>query len=104
MDISTVSSAHLALTQQIQSGQTLSRQNVDKSQQSFGEIFTKQIEQTNQLQYQADVEFENFIVGESQNIHNVMIAMEEASIALELTTQVRNKVVEAYQELKNMQI
>ena len=44
------------------------------------------------------------MVGESENIHDVMIAMEEATIALELTTQVRNKLVDSYQELKNMQI
>ena len=56
------------------------------------------------ISHNADMELQSFMMGESENIHDVMIAMEEATIALELTTQVRNKLVDSYQELKNMQI
>lgn len=70
----------------------------------FGSLFTQQLNETNQLQAQADIETQQFLTGESDNLHSVMIAMEEAQLALELTTQVRNKIVEAYQELKNTQL
>jgi flagellar hook-basal body complex protein FliE len=42
--------------------------------------------------------------GEIENIHDVTIASQKAQIALELTTTVRDKAVEAYQEIMRMQI
>ncbi len=42
--------------------------------------------------------------GEIDNIHNVMIASQKAKLALELTVTVRDKAVEAYQEMMRMQI
>lgn len=106
MDFSRLSAMHQLMTAQMQSQQTLGKQatlQVDKNVK-FSDLFIQQINETNQLQHQADLELQIFMMGESENIHDVMIAMEEATIALELTTQVRNKLVDAYQELKNMQI
>ncbi len=42
--------------------------------------------------------------GESKNIHEVMISMEKADISMRLTVQMRNKVLEAYQEIMRMQV
>lgn len=42
--------------------------------------------------------------GEGVNLHDVTIAAQKASIAVELTTTVRDKAVEAYQEMMRMQI
>ena len=47
---------------------------------------------------------EEFALGKVDDIHKPIIAMEKASIALELLVQVRNKAVEAYQEIMRMQI
>ena len=44
------------------------------------------------------------ITGEVEDLHQVMIAAQKASITLDLTIQVRNKVVEAYQEIMRMQM
>lgn len=106
MDITGLSAMHQLMTNQIQRQQTLGKSTSVQNQKNtgFAELFVNQINETNQLQHKADLEFQSFMVGESENIHDVMIAMEEATIALELTTQVRNKLVEAYQELKNIQI
>ena len=104
MDISRLSAMHQLMTSQIQSQQTMSKQVTQNNNINFGDLFTQQINETNQLQHNADMELQSFMMGESENIHDVMIAMEEATIALELTTQVRNKLVDSYQELKNMQI
>ena len=104
MDISRLSAMHQLMTSQIQSQQTMSKQVTQKNNINFGDLFTQQIKDTNQFQHNADMELQSFMMGESENIHDVMIAMEEATIALELTTQVRNKLVDSYQELKNMQI
>lgn len=104
MDISRLSAMHQLMTSQIQSQQTMSNKPIQKNNINFADLFTQQIKDTNQLQHNADMELQSFMMGESENIHDVMIAMEEATVALELTTQVRNKLVDSYQELKNMQI
>lgn len=106
MNITGLSAMHQLMTHQIQSQQTLGKSTSVQHQKNtgFAELFANQVKETNQLQHKADLELQRFMVGESENIHDVMIAMEEATIALELTTQVRNKLVDSYQELKNMQI
>jgi flagellar hook-basal body complex protein FliE len=45
-----------------------------------------------------------FLAGESTNLHQTMIAGQEASVAFSLMVEMRNKVMEAYQELMRMQI
>ena len=47
---------------------------------------------------------ESFLSGETDNIHSVMIAGNKANLALQMTIQVRNKVMDAYNEIMNMQI
>lgn len=47
---------------------------------------------------------EQFISGDLADIHQVLIEAEKAAVGLELTVQVRNKAVEAYQEIMRMQI
>ena len=44
------------------------------------------------------------LTGDSANIHNVVLAAEKAEVALRLTLQVRNKVLDAYNEIMRMQI
>ena len=44
------------------------------------------------------------MVGKSKNIHETMIALNKADIAFRMTLQVRNKLVEAYQEIIRMQV
>jgi flagellar hook-basal body complex protein FliE len=46
----------------------------------------------------------DFIAGEVDDLHTVMIATEEARLSLELAVQVRNKCIEAYKEISNMQL
>ena len=46
----------------------------------------------------------NVILGNSDNLHSSVIAMQESSVALSLMVQVRNKLVESYQELMRMQV
>ena len=104
MSINTALQIHQQLTSQVQSRQTISRMESTGMSSTFGSLLSDQIKKTNQLQHRSDVEVQKFLTGESENIHDMMIAMEEATVALEMTTQIRNKVVEAYQELKNMQI
>lgn len=69
---------------------------LDTLKEKIGEVNDKQIE--------ADNLTEKFIIGEEEDIHNVMLATEEAKMSLELAVQIRNKLVEAYEQFNRMQI
>lgn len=71
---------------------------------SFGDMLAGAIEEVNKSQIQADQAVDKLQTGEARNIHEVMIALEKANISMRLMVQMRNKVVEAYQEVMRMQI
>ena len=76
-----------------------SNQGVD-----FGEVLTDAIRSVDQSQFQADDKLRDLASGKNVDIHGTMIAMEEADITLRTMTSVRDKVVDAYQKLMNMNI
>ena len=69
----------------------------------FGQWLSQSLNEVSQLQQSADIASRKLITGESKDIHGTMIAMQKASIAFELTMEIRNKVVAAYDEVKRMQ-
>lgn len=71
---------------------------------SFRKIFDKAMQNLNEKQLNSEQTVKNFLTGEVQDLHTVMIAMEEAKLTMQLAVEVRNKVIEAYQELARMQI
>lgn len=73
----------------------------------FSDIYKSAInmlDQTNTLQKQAEQSAVDFAIGDIDNIHEVMIAQEKATVALQYTVQIRDKVLEAYNEIMRMQI
>jgi flagellar hook-basal body complex protein FliE len=60
--------------------------------------------QVNQLQQNADASTVKLAAGDNIALDEVMLAVQKAELALQMTTQVRNKLVEAYQEVARMQI
>lgn len=75
-----------------------------ESGSSFKEYFDKALNSLNASQLNADENVQKFLTGEVQDLHTVMIAMEEARLSMQLAVEVRNKLVEAYQELSRMQV
>jgi flagellar hook-basal body complex protein FliE len=71
---------------------------------SFGDYLKNALDSVNQLQLDSEQAGLDFAAGKTDNIHDVMIAGEKADIALQLTMQIRNKVVESYNEIMRMQI
>ncbi|MDA1191159.1 MAG: flagellar hook-basal body complex protein FliE [Candidatus Poribacteria bacterium] len=71
---------------------------------SFVETLNDSIKQVNKLQIQADKEIQDIITGESTDIAQTMISVQKASLSFQLMTQVRNKIVEAYEEVLRMPI
>ena len=66
---------------------------------SFAQMLQRAFGQVNSLQTHAGQMAQSFAQGKTSDIHTVMIASEQASLALQLTTQIRNKAVDAYQEI-----
>lgn len=56
------------------------------------------------LQAEADTAVFQLAAGQADDLHGVMSALERASLALELTIAIRNKLVESYQEIMRMQV
>jgi len=71
---------------------------------SFLETLQGQLSSTNESLQAADKAAQNFASGKGGDLHEVMIAMEKADVSLRTVTAVRNKVVEAYQEIMRMPV
>jgi flagellar hook-basal body complex protein FliE len=70
----------------------------------FGEILKNALEKVNQMQIAADQATMELAMGEDIDLHKVMILTTRANLALEATIAVRNKVLDAYQEIMRMQV
>lgn len=71
---------------------------------NFKDVFETAIDELNDKQIKADELTHDFITGNIDDLHTVLIATEEARLTLELAVQVRNKCIEAYKEISNMQL
>lgn len=71
---------------------------------SFKDVLGNALKDVNKLQNDYKEGVKNQILGEELELHNLVIAGEKARLALELTLQIRNKAVEAYQEIMRMQV
>lgn len=60
--------------------------------------------EVDKLQKTAEVNADKLALGDQAYLHNTMIAYEKANLALQLTIEVRNRIVEAYQEISRMQM
>lgn len=70
----------------------------------FQELLKGYVNEVNKLQLKAEEIDRQLAAGTLENIHEATIAAEKAALALELTIEIRNKVVEAYQEIMRMPI
>jgi len=71
---------------------------------SFTDIMNNAMKEVESLSNASETQANSLLTGETKDIHSVVIAAEKADIALQMTLQVRNKVLDAYQEMMRMQI
>jgi len=69
----------------------------------FGATLRTAIDRVGELSDASDQAVSELVQGERQDIHSVMIAVQKADIAFQLMLQVRNKILNAYQEVSKMQ-
>ena len=72
--------------------------------QSFSDLVKEFAGDVNRLQFRAGHAIDQLVAGEAADVHQVIVAVEEAGIALDLMLEVRNRLLEGYQELIRMQV
>jgi flagellar hook-basal body complex protein FliE len=70
----------------------------------FQDVLKGFISEVNDLQLNVDKKIEQFASGETKDLHEVMIAVEEADIAFQLMMEIRNKLVSAFEEVMKMSV
>ena len=78
--------------------------NVGQAMDDFGQILGAAINSLTAKETTANQSIAALSAGQDIELHQVMIAMQEADIAFQLAMEVRNKLVEAYQEVTRLQI
>jgi flagellar hook-basal body complex protein FliE len=71
---------------------------------SFSDTLKGFIKDVNSMQNHADKSIEKMVAGEITDVHQVMVAVEEANTAFSLMMELRNKMLDAYQEVMRMQV
>ena len=78
--------------------------NNEKSGLKFSEVINNAINEVNNSQVNADNKIEALIKGEDVTMHEVMLAVQESQMSMQLMLEVRNKIVEAYKEVNSVQL
>jgi len=97
--------SQVSITQPVQPTltQTVS-QTIPSNKDSFGSVLKNAISAVNDSQIASDKMTDKLVNGENVELHDVMISAQKANITLNTALQVRNKVVEAYQEIMRMSV
>jgi flagellar hook-basal body complex protein FliE len=107
--ITSASFGERLLSELKQTGQDLSKLDLKISDKktdspSFQDHLSSSIKDINQSQREADKMSTNLITGKDQNIHETMLAATKAELSFNLMVQIRNKALEAYQEIMRMPV
>jgi flagellar hook-basal body complex protein FliE len=71
---------------------------------SFGQRVASELQGLNQQLLATQSDLQGLALGQTENLHQLMIRLEESRMALQLALQVRNRVLEAYQDVMRMQV
>ena len=74
------------------------------SGEGFADLLQEAVQEVDQLHQASDQQVEKILSGDINDVHSAMIAMQKADVSFQMLMQVRNKLVEAYQEVMRMQV
>lgn len=104
MDISSIASTALG---SISSATGTASAGKASSTGGFDSLLTSaldMIKETNDLAANAEAEEIKFALGESENTHDLSVAMQKAAVSLQYTVSVKNALLDAYKEIMNIQV
>lgn len=78
--------------------------SVNKPSQKFSNILKSAIEHVNKVEQEADLKTEKLVTNKIEDLHDVMISAQKASITIETAVQIQQKVIDAYNEMMRMQV
>ena len=98
--------AHIAepSLQPLSNAEMLSLPNQAVNATGFGDLVTQGLGKVNQQLMTNQTDLQKLAVGDVQNLHQIMIRMEETRLSFQLVMQVRNRMLEAYQDVMKMQV
>lgn len=70
---------------------------------SFAQTIEESLAKVNEMQEEKSRMIQEFATGKNQNVHELMITLQKTGLAMDMTSAVRNKVMQAYQELMRIQ-
>jgi flagellar hook-basal body complex protein FliE len=83
---------------------TVSEGTTKSDGKSFSNMLIESIDKVNDLQKQADTAIDELVMGDNKDIVQTMIMMEKADVSFRLMMQIRNKILQAYEEVMRMQV
>jgi len=95
MDFRILSTGSLYPSNKISGNKSENNVEANKGVKSFSQLLQDKLSEMNSLQQEADKLTEKFLVGEPVEIHQLMLAMEKADLALRQTVEIRNKLIDA---------
>ena len=72
--------------------------------EDFAALIKEQLQTVSRMQSEADEKVQQLLTGQTQNLTEVFTAARKAEVAFSLLMEIRNKLVDAYQEVKNMRV
>lgn len=72
--------------------------------ESFADLLGGAIQGVDGAMKESDQLTADFVAGETENVHDVMIAMQRSQVSFQMMVEIRNKILDAYNEISRMQI
>jgi flagellar hook-basal body complex protein FliE len=88
----------------IEGAKSIARSDKTQEESGFSNILSEAIEYIKETEAASDAATEALLTGDSDDIHTAMIAAQKAEIAVGYAVEIRNKLIQAYDEIMNMQV
>lgn len=82
----------------------LQKQDEGVSGNDFGQVLSDAMNDVNKAQVESNEQIQGMLSGDIQDVHTAMIAVQKADLSFQMMMQVRNKLIDAYQEIMRMQV
>ncbi len=76
----------------------------EQKPKDFGSTISDFLKAVNQTQKESGQKVSDIIEGKSENLHQAMAALEESKLSFQLMLEIRNKLLESYQQIERMQV
>lgn len=76
----------------------------DVANSPFSQLASRFVQDANSSQLASDKAIQNFATGETDNVHDVVLSMAKADLEFRFLLEIRNRLIESYQELMRMQV